>query len=36
MNMLTNEQAKENQKKYGWNELTEGKKKLYYIIFGAV
>ena len=27
MNMLTNEQAKENQKKYGWNELAEGKKK---------
>ena len=27
MNMLTNEQAKENQKKYGWNELAEEKKK---------
>ena len=27
MNMLTNEQAKENQKKYGWNELAEGRKK---------
>ena len=26
--MLTNEQAKENLKKYGPNELEEGKKKL--------
>ena len=33
MNMLTNEQAKENQKKYGWNELTEGKKKSCIILF---
>ena len=33
MNMLTNEQAKENQKKYGWNELAEGKKKSCIILF---
>ena len=25
--MLTSEQAKKNQEKYGFNELTEGKKK---------
>ena len=33
MNMLTNEQAKENQKKYGWNELAEGRKKSCIILF---
>lgn len=33
MNMLTNEQANENQKKYGWNELAEGKKKSCIILF---
>lgn len=33
MNMLTNEQAKENQKKYGWNELAEEKKKSCIILF---
>ena len=31
--MLTNEQANENQKKYGWNELAEGKKKSCIILF---
>ena len=31
--MLTNEQAKENLKKYGPNELTEGKKKTTVQIF---
>lgn len=32
--MLTNEQAKQNQLKYGWNELIEGKKKSIFQIFG--
>ena len=31
--MLTNEQAKENLKKYGPNELEEGKKKSVFQIF---
>lgn len=31
--MLTNEQAKQNQQKYGWNELIEGKKKSVFQIF---
>lgn len=31
--MLTNEQAKQNQQKYGWNELVEGKKKSIFQIF---
>ena len=31
--MLTNEQAKKNQQKYGWNELAEGKKKSILQIF---
>ena len=31
--MLTNEQARQNQKKYGFNELVEGKKKSVFQIF---
>ncbi len=31
--MLTNEQAKENLKKYGPNELEEGKKKVSFKYF---
>ena len=31
--MLTSEQAKKNQEKYGFNELTEGKKKSVLRIF---
>lgn len=31
--MLTSEQAKKNQEKYGFNELTEGKKKSIFQIF---
>ncbi len=31
--MLTSEQAKKNQQKYGWNELIEGKKKSVIHIF---
>jgi len=27
-NMLTTKQARENQEKYGFNELVEGKKKI--------
>ena len=34
---LTKEQVSENQKKYGPNELTEGKKKTtFQIFFGAI
>ena len=32
-NGLTQNQAKENQKKYGKNELAEGKKKNPFILF---
>lgn len=32
-NGLTHNQAKENQKKYGKNELAEGKKKNPFILF---
>ena len=31
--MLTSEQARQNQEKYGFNELTEGKKKSVLRIF---
>ena len=31
--MLTSEQARQNQERYGMNELQEGKKKNFFLIF---